>query len=105
MDWEVKFKKGRYYFSWDDRKAKVNIAKHGINFRLALEVFFDENAVVEPDMTTAEERYRIIGRTMQAFFPILFVVYISIEDDGDEIIRLISARKATQTEVKRYDHN
>lgn len=101
MSEKIKFEIGGYYFSWDDQKARANVVKHGISFRLAAQVFFDDNAIVEPDRTTDEERYRIIGKTREPFFPVLFVVYI--ERDSRQIIRLISAREATRKEVKRYD--
>lgn len=104
MSEEIKLVIEGYYFSWDDRKEQINSAKHHISFKEAAQVFFDENACIEPDTTTNEERYHIIGRQWDKLFPILFVVYVErYTEDYKLVFRLISARKAERKEVRKYD--
>lgn len=83
-------------FEWDEEKARLNYAKHGVRFETAAHVFEDENLLEFYDEyhSGAEERYQVIGKVNQ----ILFVVYT----ERKERIRLISARKATKMERRRY---
>ena len=105
MNDEVKLRLGEFAFTWDERKAESNIEKHAVSFDMAAEVFFDEYAIEEPDTTTDEERYRIIGRAMFFASPVLFVVFAErYAFDGEQLIRLISARRADTKEAKRYEH-
>lgn len=86
-------------FEWDANKALINFAKHGVNFREAKEVFFDPNAIEGYDAfhSTDETRFFIIGLSNRR---LLFVVYVERSND---IVRLISARKASKTERKIYE--
>jgi len=86
-------------FHWDDRKSKSNKTKHGISFEEARSVFLDEYARLkhDPDHSIDENRYLLLG--ISSSLRILVVVHTVIEDD---IIRLISARKATRRESKQY---
>ncbi len=86
-------------FHWDDKKSKSNKAKHGISFEEAKSVFLDEYARLrhDPDHSMDENRYLLLG--ISSSLRILVVVHTVIEDD---IIRLISARKATRRESKQY---
>ena len=106
MNDEIKLKTGGLLFTWDDEKAKINEKKHDISFYMATEVFFDKYAYEEPDYTTDEERYRIIGRGQLFNSPILFVVFTervySINDEGKQVFRIISARKAKGKELDKY---
>ena len=83
-------------FEWDQDKARVNLAKHGVDFETAKNVFRDPAALLEPDDDRDEERWRIIGL---ADSNVLFVVFV--ERDGD-VIRIISARKANKREERDY---
>ena len=84
-------------FDWDEHKARSNLAKHGVSFQTATVVFDDPNALVDiDDSDPADERWRIIAI---AAADVLLVVYA--ERDGD-VIRIISARKATRHEQDRY---
>ena len=106
MNDEVKLRLGELAFTWDERKAEINIQKHSVPFDMAAEVFFDEYAIEEPDMTTDEERYRIIGKAMFFESPVLFVVFVERYNfEGEQLIRLISARRADTKEVRRYEHS
>ena len=84
-------------FTWDLKKAILNIEKHGVSFDEAATVFDDINAVTidDPDY----EEHRFISIAMDALGRILVGVYTWRGD----IIRLISARKATKNERKQYE--
>ena len=86
-------------FQWDDKKSESNKFKHGISFEEAKSVFLDEYARLkhDPDHSIDENRYLLMG--LSSSLKILVVVHSIIED---EIIRLISARKATRRESKQY---
>ncbi len=87
-------------FIWDDSKSKLNLKKHGITFAESESVFLDEAArlITDPDHSEDEERFVLLG--MSSKLNILIVVHVYRE--SDELIRLISARKATKTEQKKY---
>lgn len=84
-------------FDWDKSKAKVNYAKHGVSFDLAKGVFKDLLAIeyLDDRQDYDEERLVIIG---MAEGHLLFVVYT----ERDEVIRIISARRATKYEQEAY---
>jgi uncharacterized DUF497 family protein len=85
-------------FDWDDVKEELNFRKHGIHFLTAAKVFLDPQKLIRADEEhTAEERYNILGKVGK----ILFVV-CAFEENG--IIRIISARKASEPEKERYNH-
>jgi uncharacterized protein len=91
-------------FEWDDRKAAINRRKHGISFEDATQVFEDEFALAEHDRIEDDEsRWRTIG--MVAGVVVLLVAHTVKEEADDEIIRIISARRATRKERKRYEQN
>lgn len=83
-------------YQWDANKAAANLRKHGVDFADAVLVFADELALTTEDKRSVEERFIIIG--IDAIGRVLVVVYTWREDE----IRLISARKATRSEVKQY---
>ena len=84
-------------FEWNPDKATTNLKKHGIDFADAVTVFDDINAITIEDPDYEEQRFITIA--MDAFGRILVVVYTWRSD----IIRLISARKATKQERKQYE--
>jgi len=87
-------------FSWDENKNKSNITKHKISFEEAKSVFFDENARIihDPDHSDEEDRFLLLG--LSENFKVLVVVHCYREND--DIIRIISARKASNAEKKEY---
>ena len=93
-------------FDWDENKAGENIKNHeGVTFKEAETVFDDFNAVEFFDdlHSEAEERFRRVGLSDKR---LLFVVYTIRDKDGEEKIRLISARKTTVRETEIYnEHN
>ena len=86
-------------FEWDEEKNVSNQKKHGVSFQEAETVFIDENALLihDPD-SSKEDRFILLG--LGAKFRLLVVCHCYREND--EVIRIISARKATKTEQKRY---
>ena len=87
-------------FEWDEKKNRANIKKHKISFEDAKTVFHDENArlISDPDHSKDEDRFIILGLSHKA--KLLVVVHSYKEQD--ELIRIISARKATINESKYY---
>ena len=87
-------------FEWDRNKAAINAKKHGVSFAEARTVFFDERArlIDDPDHSTSEERFLILGLSNQ--LRLLIVAHCYRSQDG--IIRIISARKATRNETRFY---
>lgn len=88
------------YFEWNAQKASANLAKHGVSFETARRVFDDPFAVDIEDRSAnyGEVRRRIVGLGNGL---VLTVIYT----ERSEVIRLISARKATRAERKEYDNN
>ena len=88
---------GDYSFEWDENKAKVNLKKHGVSFETAIRVFQDAYRIeyFDADHSVEEDRYVTVG----IVDGILSVVYTERDNDA---IRLISARKANETERRAY---
>jgi len=84
-------------YIWDPDKARRNLQKHSISFADAVAVFSDGNAITIEDDFPGEERFITMG--MDSLGRILVVVYTYREN----IIRIISARKATSGERKQYE--
>ena len=82
---------------WDGRKADRNARKHGVTFEEAATVFSDPLALIIEDESHPENA-RIIGESLAG--NVLLVVYIEL-DQG--LVRLISARRATRHERRRYE--
>ncbi|HEX6746850.1 MAG TPA: BrnT family toxin [Longimicrobium sp.] len=87
---------GEAEFEWDDGKAAVNLAKHGVDIADALFVFDDPRAITLGDDHPGEERYVTFG--MDALGRLVGVAYTWRGD----AVRIISARKATRTEARLY---
>ena len=88
-------------FTWDENKNEINKKKHGLSFEEAREVFEDDNAILfdDPDHSIEEERFLIIGAVRSAKICIVSHCY----RNDDNVIRLISARKATKNEQRIYE--
>lgn len=88
-------------FEWDENKNQTNQKKHGLSFEEARSVFYDVEAIVfdDPEHSSEEERFLIIGFTSQARICIVSHCYRC----SDSIIRIISARKATTSEINYYN--
>ncbi|OGQ89557.1 MAG: hypothetical protein A2289_07215 [Deltaproteobacteria bacterium RIFOXYA12_FULL_58_15] len=95
--------KDMYCFEWDEAKSRANKLKHGISFETATLIFQDPNilSVLDRRFEYDEERWISIGEVGGVV--VLVVAHTEREDDdGEEIIRLISARKATGAEIGIY---
>jgi uncharacterized protein len=84
-------------FAWDPDKERINREKHGVAFADTFAVFEDPAALTLDDDEQEEERFITMG--MDCFGRVLVVVYTW----RGESIRIISARKATKPEVRRYE--
>jgi uncharacterized protein len=89
-------------FEWDARKAAVNRTKHGVSFEEAVTVFGDPDALDGPDLhhSERESRFLRLGRAVTG--RVLIVAYTLRRRDGDERIRIISARRAGRKERAAY---
>lgn len=87
-------------FEWHDVKAAANAKKHGVSFDEARSAFFDERArlIDDPDHSEGEERFILMGLSSALR---LLVVCHCYRSKGN-IIRIVSARKATAREAKSY---
>jgi len=85
-------------FGWDADKAASNVRKHGVSFEEACEVLFWPACVISDAGTLHEERQAVIGFSKS--FKLLYVVVTEI---GDEVWRIVSARRATGRERREYD--
>jgi uncharacterized protein len=91
---------GNIKFAWDRRKARSNLAKHGVSFEEAQTAFQDESArlIDDPDHSENEDRFLLLGYSLQARCLIVSHCYLQ----SDSVIRLISARRATAQEEGVY---
>ena len=91
-------------FEWDEAKAKTNERKHGVSFEDAMLVFDDPYAIAVQDrIEGGERRWQPLG--LAGGIVLLLVAHVVKDDEQDEIIRIISARRADRKERKRYDKN
>lgn len=89
-------------FEWDEKKNRLNRKKHGILFQLAKEAFADPFRLLIADQAVeGEERFWTIGRLEN--LAIIVVVHTTREEKGEEVVRIISARKAVPKERRFYE--
>ncbi|MEW6686204.1 MAG: BrnT family toxin [Candidatus Edwardsbacteria bacterium] len=88
-----------YIFDWDPKKAQSNLRKHGVSFEEASTVFGDSLALLmrDPDHSFEEERYLLLGMSIRQR---LLVVAFA---ERPPLTRLISVRRATRTERRKYE--
>ena len=91
---------GTLSFEWDERKAAANAKKHGVGFDEAKSVFVDEQAklIGDPDHSEDEDRFVLLG--LSSVLRLLLVCHC-YRAEGN-VIRIISARKASAHESKSY---
>ena len=87
-------------FEWHSTKSAINAKKHGISFDEAKSVFSDENAklISDPDHSDNEDRFILLGISVR----LRTLVVCHCYRGDDNIIRIITARKATTFESKIY---
>ncbi|MNV67547.1 hypothetical protein D3C71_1603510 [compost metagenome] len=85
-------------FEWDEQKASINLAKHRVSFLAASEVFSDPDALdtEERSMDYGEVRRRIVGLGNGIFLTVIYT-------ERNDVIRIISARRATRFERREYE--
>ena len=86
-------------FTWDKRKAASNLRKHGVSFEEAATAFDDDLAAYYPDSLHAD-RFILIGYSRRQ--RLLYVVHAHVQLD---VIRIISARRATSHEKAHYEND
>lgn len=89
-------------FEWDSKKEKINIKKHKVAFEQAAYVFNDKYSLslFDDEHSEDEDRWILLGKSLKEM--ILVVVHTFRDKDDVEIVRIISARKATKNEQKTY---
>jgi uncharacterized DUF497 family protein len=91
-------------FEWDEEKNRANLAKHKISFETAKLVFDDPFALsIQDRFVDNEERWQTSGMIDEIL--LIVVAHTWTDDQGDEVIRLISARKAIRGERNAYAEN
>ena len=90
-------------FVWDEKKNQSNIKKHGISFDEAMSVFYDDDAlfILDEKHSKKEERFILIGFSSKANILVVCHCY----RQSEQVIRIISARKANKVERKEYIKN
>ena len=86
-------------FTWDPRKAASNLKKHGVSFVEAATTFEDELGAYYPD-TLHADRFILVGYSRR--HRLLYVVHAEVRQD---VIRIISARRATSHEKAHYEND
>ena len=88
-------------FEWNTIKNDINKKKHDVSFEEAVTVFYDPEALIipDPDHSIDEERFLILGFSYRLRLLIVCHCYRK----NEKVIRLISARKATNNERKWYE--
>jgi len=87
---------------WDGRKSRQNLAKHKVSFERAARVFADPAHLSVRDPHEGEERWRTLG-LVDGVVIVIVAHTLKEAEDGEEEIRIISARKATPVERQAYD--
>ena len=92
-------------FEWDAAKAQSNLQKHRVSFEIASRVFADPFAMVAQDrIENAERRWQTLG-IVDGHLLLLVAHTVREDEDGTEVIRIISARRAEPKERKDYEKN
>ena len=88
-------------FEWDPKKAAANLKKHGVSFEEASTAFWDDHALVidDPDHSLDEERFVLLGLSSD----VRLVTVVHCFRGKDNVIRIISARRATPGEQTSYE--
>jgi len=85
-------------FLWDEKKAASNQEKHRISFQEAQTIFYDPLAETNLDILHSEDEERCIT----IGYSLTGLLLVVVHTDTDDAIRIISARRATKGEERRY---
>jgi hypothetical protein len=85
-------------FEWDQNKSKKCFTERGFDFAYAAHAFLDPNRIAQKDSRYdyGETRYQLISKIEGRVFVVIYTM-------RNNVIRIISARKANKREVKYYD--
>jgi uncharacterized protein len=96
----------QFQFEWDEVKARNNIRKHGVSFELAGTIFHDPGILTIADLEHGEAEQRWFSVGVASNGALISAVYLWSETSSAVVqIRLISARKATQAEIRYYQES
>lgn len=96
----------QFQFEWDEAKAVANVRRHGVSFDIARTIFNDPFLLTVADLehSEAEDRWFSIGHAANG--SLLSVAYLWSEVEATLTkVRIISARKATRTEIRQYEES
>lgn len=87
-------------FEWDAAKSEACFQQRGFDFAYAARAFFDPDRLIDADTrhSYGEERYLLMGKIEQRLFVVIYT-------PRRQALRIISARKANQREVKQYENS
>jgi uncharacterized DUF497 family protein len=87
-------------FEWSSRKAAENRRKHRVSFEEAKSAFLDDNArvIADPEHSDDEDRFILLGLSVQ----LRLLVVVHCYQEAENVIRIISARKADPSERRQY---
>ena len=85
-------------FEWDEAKSEACFRERGFDFAYAARAFFDPDRLIQADTRRSygQERYQLLGKIEQRLFVVVYT-------PRDDVLRIISARKANQREVLHYE--
>ncbi len=91
-------------FRWDENENEKNRKKHGVSFEDAAEVFDDplHVSILDHRFDYFDERWITMGSTKKGNVIVVGHLYY-LTQEGEEIIKIITARKATKKEIKQYE--
>jgi uncharacterized protein len=91
-------------FDWDRRKAVENRKKHRVSFEEASTIFADMAILTmhDDEHSLTEERWASIGRSMLGGILVVIHTWPQADDMGDELVRIISSRRANKREQAMY---
>ena len=90
-------------FDWDPRKAESNRRKHGVSFEEAATAFLDPKGLDGDDLDHSEIETRRLRLAKSGMRRVLLVAYTIRRKNDEETTRIISARRASRNERKRYE--
>ena len=91
-------------FEWDEKKNLVNQSKHNLSFETAQDVFSDPLHVSKPDQVVdGELRWLTVG--IVGALALIVVAHTFRDEDGEDVVRIISARKASRQERRDYENH
>ena len=88
---------------WDHAKNRGNLQRHGLSFEVAVFVFRDPMAATREDPHPAEQRWRTMGMVGSVVVMVVHTWPTFDATTGEEVGRIISARKATGHERRAYE--